>query len=474
VPRRPNIVFILSDQQRWDTISAYGSPIIPGLTPSLDRLAARGALFRHAFSCQPVCGPARSCLQTGLYATQTGCFTNARSLPVDQVTIAKLLSSAGYETAYVGKWHLATDATDHRAAFLPVPPERRGGYRDFWLASDVLEFTSHGYEGYLFDTQGNRVDFEGYRPDAMTSYVLDYLRDYATRNPRAATRHNDNSNERPFFLFTSFIEPHHQNDLNRYIGPIGSKERFKRYHTPGDLVGTEGDWRLHMPDYLGCCWSLDQNVGRIVAQLEQLGLLDNTLIIYTSDHGSHFCTRNREYKRSCHDNSIRVPLIAAGPGFSEAREGVGGAVIDELVSLIDLPATVVRAAGVDTPASFRGRPLHDLLRSSSAAPVAASWRDDVFVQISESQTGRAVRTARWKYGVTAEDEKAAARLGRADRYVEQYLYDLAADPHERNNLVAQPDLATIRAELAQRLLRRMADAQEPSATIVPATTVAAS
>ncbi|MEX0775730.1 MAG: sulfatase-like hydrolase/transferase [Phycisphaeraceae bacterium] len=467
--RRPNILFILSDQQRWDTLGCYGQTL--PISPNLDRLASEGVLFEHAFTCQPVCGPCRSSLQSGLYPTATGCYINNRALPVDQPTVAKQMRAAGYTTAYIGKWHLAADE-EHPYRTTAVPPERRGGFDDYWMGSDVLEFTSHGYEGFVFDRDGNRVDWEGYRVDAMTNFVLDYLRDYAS---------SPTLNDKPFYMFASYIEPHHQNDLDRYIGPIGSKQRFASYPTPGDLAGTKGDWKKHYPDYLGCCWSLDQNVGRIRAQLELLGLWDNTLVIYTSDHGSHFRTRNGEYKRSCHEACLRVPLIMHGPGFAQARPresspqarpcsssslaGIAaGQKIDQLVSLIDLPATVLSAAGAEALPVMHGRPIQGLIDGS-----AKDWPREVFAQISESHIGRTVRTARWKYavGVPLEVMKGTTAPG-AERYVETFLYDLPADPHERNNLVADPALATVRGELAATLKRRMVAAGEAEPTIVPA------
>ena len=133
-------------------------------------------------------------------------------LPLEETTIANLLSDAGYEVGYRGKWHLSSfgphDGADNFRT-RPVPPERRGGYKDFWLASDTLEFTSHSYDGYMFDADMNRREFpEGrYRADAQTDWVLEYLQ---TRN-----------GEKPFFLFVSYIEPHHQNDHNHYEGPHG-------------------------------------------------------------------------------------------------------------------------------------------------------------------------------------------------------------------------------------------------------------
>ncbi|MFW6059029.1 MAG: sulfatase-like hydrolase/transferase [Phycisphaeraceae bacterium] len=459
--QRPNILFIFSDQQRWDTMGCYGQRL--NITPHLDQLAREGVKFEHAFTMQPVCGPARSCMQTGQYATQTGCFTNHRALPSGTPTLAASLNDAGYETAYIGKWHLASDRDGENFRTTPVPPERRGGYQH-WMASDVLEFTSHGYEGYFFDTDGNRVDWEGYRVDKTTDYALDYLRDYATRRPI-----DENGSDKPFFMFISYIEPHHQNDLDRYVGPIGSKQRFDDYDTPGDLAafdspGSPGpDWRQHYPDYLGCCWSIDQNVARLRETLALHGLDENTLIIYTSDHGCHFRTRNREYKRSCHEASIHVPLILAGPGFT------GGRTVNELVSLIDLPPTVLHAAGAQPLPAQAGRPVQPLVNGD-----VTDWPGEVFTQISEAHLARAMRTQRWKYAITAPDDKDPVRDATSAHYVESHLYDLENDPHELNNLVADPAHVETRADLAARLKQRMRAIGEPEPTITPAEAAAMS
>ena len=441
--KQPNIVFVFSDQQRWDTVGCYGQEL--NVTPNLDRMAAEGVRFENAFTCQPVCGPTRACLQTGKYATEVDCHTNHRMLPLDEKTIAHYLSETGYEVGYIGKWHLASfGPSDGKDTFRtrPVPPERRGGYKDFWLASDVLEFTSHSYDGYMFDGDMNKRAFpEGrYRVDAHTDWVLEYLR---TRN-----------GEKPFFLFVSYIEPHHQNDHGHYEGPHGSKERFKDFVVPGDLAGTDGDWREEFPDYLGCIHSLDTNLGRIRDELERLGRTEDTLVLYTSDHGSHFCTRNSEYKRSCHDGCIRVPMIASGPGFS------GGKVVDELVSLIDLPPTILNAGGVEMPTYMRGRPLQALAEGD-----ATDWPEEVFLQISESQVGRAIRTKRWKYSVTAPDKDGVAD-SESDSYVEDFLYDLENDPHERNNLVKSEPHVAIRERLSEILKNRMLQAGEQEPVIL--------
>ncbi len=437
--RRPNIIVFFTDQQRWDTCGCYGQEL--AVTPNLDRMAAEGVRFENAFTCQPVCGPARSSIQTGKYAAQVGCFRNNIGLPTEEVTIAHRLSKAGYEVGYIGKWHLASTGPDENFRTKPVPPELRGGYADFWLASDVLEFTSHGYDGYMFNADMEKVEFTGYRADCQTDFALDYLQ---TRDGK-----------RPFFLFLSYIEPHHQNDHKRFEGPAGSRERFGNYRAPGDLVGTQGDWRESFPDYLGCVNSLDYNLGRVREALARLGLAENTLLIFTSDHGCHFRTRNPEYKRSCHEGCIRVPMVFCGPGFR------GGATVKELVSLIDMAPTVLAAAGVEKPAAMRGRPVQGLVDGTDS-----DWPQEVFLQISESHVGRAIRTRRWKYSVQAPDRSGVDHPD-SDRYVEDFLYDLESDPHERSNLVTDPAYAQVRADLRERLKRRMVQAGEEEPVVEP-------
>lgn len=439
---KPNILFLFSDQQRWDTCGCYGQRL--NITPNLDQMAREGVRFENTFSCQPVCGPARAAIQTGRYPTEVGCHVNHRMLPVNERTIAHHLSENGYDTAYIGKWHLAScgpDGGPDDFRIKGVPPERRGGYREFWLAADVLEFTSHSYDGHMFDGAGRKREFPPgrYRVDAQTDWVLEYLR--------------GRTSAKPFFLFVSYIEPHHQNDHKHFEGPRGSKARFKDFIVPGDLVDTGGDWREEFPDYLGCIHSLDENLGRIRDTLQACGLAEDTLVIYTTDHGSHFRTRNSEYKRSCHDGCIRIPLVINGPGFK------GGRCPGELVSLIDVPPSILAAAGMVPPSTMRGRPVQELLVKGDR-----NWPAEVFLQISESQCGRAIRTRRWKYSVRAPDKSGGDPSSAI--YVEDFLYDLAVDPHERNNLVTDPGLASVRRELAQTLKRRMVEAGEAEPEIM--------
>ena len=302
-PERPNVLVVFTDQQRWDTVGAYGSPL--DLTPNLDDAAADGTVFEQATSSQPVCAPTRASLQTGQYATTHGVWRNGL-VPETETTLAEAFDAAGYDTGYVGKWHLGGTGTD------PVPEDRRLGYEDYWRAADALE---------------------------------------------------------------------------------------------------------------------------------------DTIVVFVSDHGSHFRTRNREYKRSCHESSVRVPLVVRGPGFE------GGNRVDRPVSLVDLPPTLLDAAGIDIPASMEGNSAMGLVAAERGDDNPA-WIDDVFIQISEAEVGRALRTSRWKYSVFDPDADGWSTPA-SDRYVERYLYDLHADPYERTNLAGRAEHREVADRLRERLAGRI-------------------
>ncbi|MHA1985280.1 MAG: sulfatase-like hydrolase/transferase [Promethearchaeota archaeon] len=445
---KPNIIFILTDQQRYDSCGCYGQEL--NVTPNLDRLANEGIRFEYAFTNQPVCGPARSILQTGKYPTETGCFRNAIGLPISDQNIANFFSNNGYEVAYIGKWHLAStlgrshdfDLKKKDFRTQPIPAELRGGYKDYWLASDVLEHTSHAYEGYLYDGEGSKREFEGYRVDCQTDFILEYIE---SRN-----------REKPLFLFISYLEPHHQNDHNAIEGPTGSREKFQNFKIPGDLQNTAGNWDEFFPDYLGCSHAIDMNLGRIIDKLKDLNMYEESMIIFTSDHGCHFKTRNREYKRSCHEASIRIPLIIKGSGFN------GGKVISELVSLIDLPPTLLKAARIEIPEFMKGNTLQKLLDINNNI-IRNKWPQEVFIQISESQVGRAIRTKAWKYSVVApirDDQWDGFLYSKSDVYNEEFLYNLENDIFEKHNLVGDPEFSEIRKDLSKILKRKMKEAGE--------------
>lgn len=431
-----NIVFYFSDQQRWDTVNEE-------VTPNLMKLADEGVLFENSFTCQPVCGPARSCLQSGMYATETGCYTNGIALPQDITPLAEYFNRAGYQTAYIGKWHLGSDkypGIGVHCEKTAIPKDRQGKYQ-YWRAADCLEFTSHGYDGYVFDGDGNKIDFTGYRADCINDFALEFL--------------DKREKDKPFFLFVSQLEPHHQNDRNCFEGYKETIEKYKDYPLPDDLTFLKGDYKEMYPDYISAINRLDYNVGKLVAKLKQQGIYEDTIIIYTSDHGCHFKTRNMEYKRSCHESSIHTPLIIKGGGFE------GGKRDNRLVSLIDLPPTMLSMAGIKTPSNFKG---YDLTKETDDPETR---RKCVFMQISESQCGRAVRTDRFMYSV--KDLNPTGYLHENSKvYFEDYLYDLKKDPIEKHNLVKDPKYAHVRRELKYLLLEEIRKAGEEAPVIFPA------
>lgn len=450
--KKPNIIFYFSDQQRWDTIGCYGQEL--DITPNLDTLAGEGIVFDEAYTAQPVCGPCRAMFQTGKYPTQIGCFKNDIALPLDIKTLADYLSEAGYDTGYIGKWHLASETKENGQVIdytiTAVPPERRGGYKGFWRASDVLEFTSHGYDGYVFDENMNKHEFKGYRVDCITNFALEYL--------------DNQSEEKPFFMTISHIEPHHQNDRDRYEGPNGSKERFENFKLPGDLAALSGNAKEEYADYLGCCKSLDDNLGRVIEKLKEKGLYENTIIVYSSDHGSHFKTRNKDrnlnggddYKRSCHSSCLHVPLVIAGPGYE------GGKRIKDLVSTASLPKTFLAMAGIEVGDNMVGENLQAVAFGNTK-----HRPNEVFAQISESRVGRCVRNHKYLYSVFAPD-KNGFEFADSDIYEEDFLYDLEKDPYELNNLIKDPSYEAVRKNMAERLKYQMKLAGEKEPNILPA------
>ncbi|MGW2159161.1 sulfatase-like hydrolase/transferase [Nonomuraea sp. NPDC001699] len=421
---RPNVIVVLTDQQRWDTVGPF--------TPNLDRMARHGTQATVALTPQPVCAPARAALQTGRYPTSVGVHRNGLTLPGGQRTLAHHFGEAGYATGYIGKWHLADGD--------PVPAGQRGGYGT-WLAANTLEFTSDAYRTIVYDDADEPVFLPGYRSDALVDAAIRFVADHHAE---------------PFYLFVSFLEPHHQNEVDNHPAPDGYEERHQGRWLPADLAALGGTSARHLGGYLGQVRRLDEGLGRLLDALRSMGLLDDTIVAYTSDHGNHFKTRNDEYKRSCHDASLRVPLALRGPGFD------GGGAISRPVSTLDLPPTLLAAAGLPVPEEMQGRSFLPLLADSRAP-----WPEEVFFQVSESEVGRGLRTRRWKYYAVAEDAD-PWNAPAAPRYREQALYDLDSDPHELVNLAGLRSHAQVAAELRERLLRRIVEAGEAEPVVDPA------
>ncbi len=431
---RPNVIVFYTDQQRWDSVGAYGSSPMD-LTPNLDRMCGSAVRFEHAFTTQPVCAPARSTIQTGKYPTATGVFRNGLVLKDDEQTLAHSFKRAGYQTGYIGKWHLAGTVDK------PVPLERRGGYDQYWAAADVLEFTSGPFEGRMFDAVNQALEFNKYRVDFLTDLAVDFIRQ---------------KKQNPFYLFISFLEPHHQNNLNRFVAPDGYADRYRNsFQIPPDLAPFPGDWKSQLPDYYGIIARIDECFGRVLKELADQKLEENTILVFTTDHGCHFRTRNAEYKRSCHDGSIRIPLVIRGPGFEPGRS------VADLVSILDLPPTLLDGAGIAVPAAMQGRSLLGLAQGR-----AGHWTNEIMVQMREEALQRAIRTERWKYCIFDPDSR--GREPSSAQYTERYLYDLAADPHELVNLAGRATHRKIADELQSRLIERMRAIGEPALKVAPA------
>jgi arylsulfatase A-like enzyme len=439
---KPNIVIYHSDQFRWDFVGANGLNSSTH-TPNLDALASAGTNFNRAVTNQPVCGPSRSVLLTGRYATETGVWHNGLGLRQDLPTIATELRKAGYTANYIGKWHLAAGSAAEGGGRGLVTVEHRGGFLDLWEASNALEFSTHPYEGTIWDRDNNPITYKDeYRVDFLTDRAEMFLKQ---------------KQEKPFLLMISQLEPHQQNDLNRMVGPKGSAERFIDAFVPADLRALPGDWHKQLPDYYGACESIDASVGRLRKVLEEEGLADNTIFVFMSDHGCHFMTRNQEYKRSTHNSSLRVPLLIHGPGFESARQ------IQEVVGIVDIVPTLLDAAGVPVPESMKGKTFLPLVHNAKARD---AWPSKELVQISESMTGRAIRTRDWTYCVA--DPTGATNTAVSTNYHEYQMYDQRNDPHELVNLAGRKEYRQQADELCEELKKLIVASGDPEPEIVPA------
>ena len=321
--------------------------------------------------------------------------------------------------------------------------EHRGGFLDLWEASNELEFTTHPYEGTIWDRDNNPITFKD-------EYRVDFIADRAEKFLRQ-------KHEKPFLLFISQLEPHQQNDLHRMVGPKGSAERFINAYVPPDLRAYPGDWHEQLPDYYGACESNDAAVGRLRKVLEEEGLADNTIFVFMSDHGCHFMTRNTEYKRSTHNSSLRVPMIFPGPGFESARQ------LQEIVGIVDLTPTLLDAAGAPVPESMKGRSFLPLVHDAKARQ---AWPNQQLIQISESMTGRAIRTGDFTYCIA--DPTGSTKTSDSTNYHEYQMYDQRNDPNELVNVAGRKEYREKAEELRGELEKLIVASGDPDPEIVPA------
>lgn len=440
-PERPNIVIIFSDQFRGDCIGAAGlNPM--GLTPNLDAMAAQGTMFSSAICAQPVCAPARASILTGQYPSRHGVWKNEIALTPGVTTLATELRRAGYSANHIGKWHLGGSGGAGTAEQPgPLPPAYRGGFLDLWQSSNTLEHTSHPYEGDLYDNDGKPIHFSGiYRTDFMTGLAQKFLR----------------SAKEPFLLTVSYLEVHHQNDIDAFVPPKEYAGRYPNPWIPPDLRPLPGSWPSQMGDYFACVAKMDETVGTIRKTLAETGQDRNTIVMFISDHGCHFKTRNTEYKRSPHDSSIHVPLIIEGPGFNR------GMTVRELVSHVDLAPSLLSAAGLPVPASMQGRSFMPLLDRK-----LEGWRNEAYFEMSEFITGRGIRTPQYTYAAAAPKGPGWKAAPGADRYVEYMMYDNYADPYQHVNLAGRATHAKQAEALRARLTERIFEASGKRAAVDP-------
>ncbi len=414
VEQRPNIVFILIDDQRYDAFSFEGHPYLE--TPHLDRLAREGVVFENAFVTTSLCSPSRASILTGQYAHRHQVLANRTPLDPSIPTFATVLQEAGYDTAFVGKWHMGA----------PDDSPRPGFHR--WVS-----FPGQGaYNDQRLNVDGKPVETDGYLTDILTDYAVDFV-----KQPRS----------RPFLLYLSHKAvhvpftpaPRHQGSYRgqRYPYPATMADTEENYRGKPDWVkaqrnswhGVDGmfnhgiDFDRFVLDYAETLRGVDDSVGRVMEALAEAGVLEETLVVFSSDNGFQFGEHGLIDKRTMYEASIRVPLIVRGP-FPGKKSGGGGGRLPQMVLNVDFAPTFIELAGGEVPDSIQGRSFLPILRDSGT-PGRDAFLYEYFWERAFPQTPTVL-------GVRTDRYKLMRYHGIWDRYE---LYDLEADPDERNNLV---------------------------------------
>jgi len=435
MPDRPNILLLFTDQQRADTIGALGNEVIK--TPAMDRIANRGVAFTSAYTPSPVCVPARCSMHYGQYATKTGCFGNATGMPNDRPSMADALTNAGYRTHSVGKCHFVPDKHALRG-FQTREIQEEVPARD---SDDYTHCLEENGWGELPEPHGVRGEM--YYIPQVNQLPPKYHPTQWVGDRSVAFIEEQKDSEQPWMLFSSYIHPHppfappwpwhklyrsfdlpypkvpvNSEDLHTFINKKQNRYKYRDQGIDKQLA------RNIIAHYYACISFVDYQVGRILDQLEATGQMDNTLILFSSDHGELLGDYNCYGKRSMHDAASRVPMLAALPGVFE-----GGQRCDRLTNLVDFMPTMLEAAGVDTA---------DLdLDGVGLAGVLADHTDREQVHSQWFQDDEAIFTTitdQWKYAWSAPDQR-------------EFLFDRVNDPDETRDCAADhPDvLAKMRA-----------------------------
>ena len=444
-PARPNFVVIIADDMAYGLIGpGRRFPFVP--LPNLQGLASRGVVFDNAFVTTSLCSPSRATLLTGLYAHTHGVLVNENvELPPAIATYPQILQGAGYETAFVGKWHMDAHTDAPRPGF------------DYWLS-----FKGQGvYEDPLLNENGHAVQRSGYITDILTDYAINWL-----RQPRT----------KPFLLILSHKAPHNPavpaerhaaaladaalpqpasyNDSyegkpaweRRYVRCGGSPAAFAQCPDPQPDRLPPWPWNSHdgpRLDYLRTLMALDDGVGSVLSALDGLGLTRSTYVVFLSDNGLFLGEHRLGDKRLAYEESLRVPLVIGGADLAPRR--VGATALN-----LDLAPTALDLAGVPVPAQMQGRSLVKLLRGEAAPPRVSflyEYQEESFLPVVPDI--QAIRTASRKYVTYPGDPS------------EVELYDLLSDPTEMRNLAGRPEWAAAQAELRDELERLLAETGAP-------------
>ncbi len=411
-----NVVFILVDDMRFDSMSNAGHPFLE--TPALDRLAARGVKFRNAFVTTSLCSPSRATILTGLYAHRHRILDNSTRLSESIPTFPTILKKAGYQTAFVGKWHMGGSSDDPRPGF------------DYWAS-----FKGQGkYFDNDFNINGERKKVEGYVSDVITRLSTEWLRKAAgDRNKRFLLYMSHKAVHDPFtpaprhadaMANVEFEPPASMADTpdNYHRKPRWVREQRDSWHGVNDMYFKRTHFDKFIRDFNAAMLAVDESVGTLVALLEELELFDSTVVIFTSDNGFLHGEHGLIDKRSMYEESIRVPLLMSCPELFE-----GGAALDHLVLNVDIAPTIIEAAGAEVPGGVQGESFFQL-PTRPDLPWRRSFLYEYFWERAypETPTVFGVRTDRFKYmeyhGVWDTNE----------------LYDLQADPREMRNLLSTP------------------------------------
>ena len=409
---KPNVLFIFGDQWRAQATGYNGDP--NARTPNLDAFAREGINFTNAVSCQPLSSPYRASLLTGQFPTTHGMAQNDEDLRPNAPTIGELFKGNGYWTGYVGKWHLFGYG---RQSF--IPQNKRFGF-DHWR---VLNCTHDYNKSSYWGEDSVKKQWKGYDAFAQAQQVMDYM-DEATKSGE------------PFCIFLSWGPPHAPYNTAPAEFQAMYSDPSKLILRPNVPLDKADKYRKSLAGYYAHIAALDKSFGDLIAKLRSLGILDNTLVVFTADHGDMLGSHDFTAKSRPYDESIRVPLLMRYPPLGK------GKVIDEPLTTPDILPTLMGICDIAVPSKIEGRSFYPLLTGKEK-----SLGDCALVQWPLKRASynlseyRCVRTKQYTY---VETRKGA-----------WLLFDDIADPYQMNNLADKPQYAAVQKELSAKMHAEM-------------------